>query len=632
MTRIKELELEIPYHRLKYEAGEPEISNDVYNNMVLELTTLDPDSSVIKEVGSTLSKTSIWNKVKHSTTIGSLTDVFEVEGLLDWATKKDLTALLVMHKYDGLTIVCTYIRGRLVRALTRGDGTVGEDITKNILKVASARCSDPNFTGELRGELVIKNSVFDAQFASDHPNSRNLASGMCKRADGAGCEFLDIYFYDILNSENRELAGAGCRSTGLVRINSMFPNQTWFALEPITDLSTAIAAEKNRRDSLGYRIDGLVLRDNCTDDEHKKYPDYARAYKFESKKAITTVNDIIWNNTGKAIAPIAILEPVFLDGTTISKASLHNAAWVIKKNVGVGAQVLIGKAGDIIPQVDTIVTYGAPPNIPEVCPVCGSEVVTRKQFLVCSDLLCPAAESRRVKKLLSVLDINFAGPKVVELLTKEFGWLDLIQAINNDELIIKLEEKIAKLPRLGKKSAHRLCCEFKEKRILNTLQVFHLLDIDDFSSSRIQLLIDAGYTTVGSIRELTEPELITIKGIGKIIAKEIVEGLDWMSDILTAILDNFTVETVNDVPPVTQPELTMESKSFILTGKLSTPRRVWEAKLIAAGHTIDRTIKTTTDYLVCGDGPYGKKHKFADTNGIDKLTEEDLQFLLNQNE
>jgi len=626
--RIQQLEKEIRQHNVNYyNNSTPSVTDSVYDGLKAELKALSPNNPLLDSVGEACYKTSIWDKIKHSSLIGSLDKVTSVGEITDWIRVKAISShILLMHKYDGLSIVCTYKDGQLIQALTRGDGHIGEDVTENVLKIPSHRCKDGNFSGTVRGEIVVTKQNFDQHFKSNYANARNIASGTLKRSNSTDCQYLDIFFYEVKECSTM---GILTRSGWLDYINHIFTNKVWHSLIASSDndsLEQIVKVETNKRPNLPYNIDGLVVIADDAPDENKRRPNYARAYKFEAMQAQTYIKDIIWKNTGKAISPVAILDTVWLDGSNVSKASIHNVDWMTKKGIGIGAKVIISKRGDIIPQIEEVIATGQLTSCPKVCPTCGRPTKMNNQFLVCSYMNCPARNRRFVQKLFRVLDINFAGEKTIDAIAQAFTNDALMHIINDDTKLDGFETWLANLPRMGQKSAHKIIVEIKNKRSIDVMQAIWILDIDNFSSSRIKKVIEAGYDSVDKIVNITPYELACIKGFAS-MSSDIVWALYDAKPMLDSIVRNFLIST--PPKPITKAcVVNVNVLHFVLTGKLSKPRTEWGQEIASHGHVMDKAITKHTDYLVAGDGPWGSKHKKAEKLGVKVINENELENLL----
>ena len=628
-TKQTQLEAEIKQERANYDSGNQSIPDEVYDNKEKELEAIAPDSPVLAEVGVELSPTSIWEKVKHSTIIGSLDKVTEAAELTAWMTRQAIDQLILMLKYDGLSVEAVFADGELIQAITRGDGITGDDITANVRRIPSAVCTDKNFTGILRGEIIMLKEVFETKYSKDYVNARNLAAGMVKSSpEKCVPEDLEIFFYDILGEHSFT-----DRQSFLCWESRAFSNAIYFLpLTKDTDLSKIIKAHRILREGTPFNIDGLVFRDRFTWDEHKKRPDKAIAFKFEAPMARTTITDIEWTNTGKAIAPVAVLEPVFLVDSTVSRASVHNIDWMRERGIRPGVDVTIKKGGDIIPCVHEVCDRDTEIEqeeatwsfIPRVCPCCGAAVEKKNSNLVCTSDDCPMRNERMIKKLVRVLDVNFVGEKLVKQIAAHYTWEDILNIIKSDDTLITFMHCIADYPRMGIKSAEKVIHEFMAKREITVLQAIWMLDIDNFSSSRIQYVIDAGYDTIGKIKCMTVEDFQEIPGFGTgedSIACTIVQAIQDSTVQIANIRDAFAIKNPQSKVVASTD---VEQFTFTLTGALSVGRGTMSKLIKDAGHKVSNSLTSSVDYLVTGVGPYGAKHRKADKLGIPKLTEAEL--------
>jgi DNA ligase (NAD+) len=361
-NRIKELEAFILKARHDYYNTTPNVSDKIYDAWYDELKALDPINTAITMIGSPVIP-SEWKKANHNISMGSLNKVNLPEELLSWSKDKlDIKLWFVTEKLDGLSINCVYENGKLIQAITRGSGIIGEDITVNVAKMDGVNTNlGIDFNGSLRGEIILTKSNWKLHFA-DKANPRNAASGVSKRLDGVGVDKLNILFYQVLGdvdfkTEIEQFAWLKKNKLGI-------PNLWTF--------KTIDAVNKHwrdyqdtKRDNLDYDIDGLVIR---IDDMTKQMslgdkdlrPLGAMAFKFDNEMRETILLDVIWEtgNSGR-ITPVAILKPIHICGAEISRASLHNASYFSSLKLFAGCRVLISRRNDVIPYVEENIDFCA---------------------------------------------------------------------------------------------------------------------------------------------------------------------------------------------------------------------------------------------------------------------------------
>lgn len=356
-----------------YYNGTPLLSDADFDLLRDELELADPDNPFLATIGAPIQVTA-WPVVKHSRTIGSLAKVkhSEKDEFLKWA--KDKGDLMLTEKLDGITIVVTYDKGKLVHAITRGNGEEGENITSNFIKMKNTAMDvDPRFTGELRGEIILEKSVFDQHFKG-YKNCRNAAAGKArdtKDKDDMVKHLKVIYFQAVTPGLQTKLDELKLiKKLGLQHVNyGRFFG--WMHRTP-DDLWNRFLEYK--RDELDYLIDGLVVDANDLA-LHAKLgmvsgrPKAALAIKFESEEAITTVNNIVWQIglTGR-ICPVAEIEPVDVAGVTVSRVTLNNLDYIKQMDIAIGDKIIVERANDVIPKVVSVVDRV---NRKYKCPICG---------------------------------------------------------------------------------------------------------------------------------------------------------------------------------------------------------------------------------------------------------------------
>jgi DNA ligase (NAD+) len=349
-----ELEGKVSAWRVAYEKGSPLVPDEVYDAALDELRELRPGSPQVQAIGAT--PVSEWAKVSHGVPMGSLDKVNLPEELRDWVMLRGGIHLHLFwtEKLDGISVRLTYAKGKLVQAATRGDGSVGEDITQNVRKMKGVVPEVPGFTGTIRGEIVLLKSDLAKHFP-DYANTRNAAAGLSKRYDGKGAEHLTVVTYAVLDSdlktgtekEQFDWLGAGgfnVPAYGVVG-DADEVNQVWTKYQDST------------RDSLDYDIDGLVIRINRLDlqyslGEKDGRPLGATAFKFAPITRITVLRSVEWQVGGSGrITPVASFDPVEILGATIRNASLYNVAFIQKHRLEIGCQILLTRGGDVIPKI-----------------------------------------------------------------------------------------------------------------------------------------------------------------------------------------------------------------------------------------------------------------------------------------
>lgn len=376
MSRIEELCNTIRHHRILYYAGHPQVEDRVFDAFVDELKALDPENPVLTEVGAPPPNDTPWLTVEHHISMGSLDKVNSEEEIREWIARWDAEPdvggeLCLQEKLDGLSMSLDYMDGKLVRAVTRGSGRLGEDVTRNVLQMSDVPHDIPEkLAVTVRGEILVTNSDLTAlNKVSDHPykNARNAAAGLTRRLSGKHLSFLRLRTYDLLYETH-----PGGRYTEfksyrrdihdkLVSWGFVTPNTFFGDAQHVVD--TFRGYEAGVRATLDYDIDGMVVKltDLRAAQRHNlpgKNPKTQVAWKFESATAVTKLLDIVWQvGQSRKITPVAILRPVPLCGVEIERASLASAALMESLHLWKGCNVLISRRNDVIPYIECNVDY-----------------------------------------------------------------------------------------------------------------------------------------------------------------------------------------------------------------------------------------------------------------------------------
>lgn len=362
--KVADLTKRVIEARHAYYNGNPIMSDAAFDVLYDELKKLDPKNSAITSVGAPVA--SEWKKCKHGIPMGSLDKVQNPNEMSDWIqTTSKSEDIFVTEKLDGFSIELVYEDGKFIRAVTRGDGFIGEDITINVMKINGTPHQVPDkFTGSLRGEIILRRQNHKKYFA-DYSNPRN-AVGICKRLDGEGVQHLDIFLYQVLG--DKEFKTEEAQFLWLKKAKAQIPNYSI-----ITKKTSCFPGSKSQSDevndiwsnyqssirhTLDYDIDGLVVRINNLEKQEAlgdkdMRPKGAIAFKFKHTEIESKLLDVIWQvgNTGR-ITPVAIVEKVLLDGAFVERASLHNVANIKKLNLEIGCTVIVSRRNAVIPYIE----------------------------------------------------------------------------------------------------------------------------------------------------------------------------------------------------------------------------------------------------------------------------------------
>ena len=646
--RVAELTEIIEYHNnLYYNQDEPEISDFEYDMLLRELEDLEaefpdlklPDSPTNKVGGSAGAK---FSPVTHAVVMESLHDSFSHDELRDFDRKvREVVPdvkYVVEPKFDGLSVSCEYRNGVFVRGSTRGDGTTGEDVTDNLMTIRSLpkRLKDAPEYLEVRGEVYMSFESFDALVKRQEENEekpaknpRNAAAGSLrqKNAKITAERKLDIFVFNIQQVEGATLTS---HEQGLKYLKKLgFPTAFYNVYDNIEDVITQIEVIGDRRGEYDYAIDGAVVKvDDFSQREllgsTAKYPKWAEAYKYPPEEKPTKLLDIEINvgRTG-VLTPVGIFEPVLLAGTTVSRATLHNRDFIVERGINIGDTVLIRKAGEIIPEVLSVVERGGAETecyqFPTVCPSCGSPVSQDDEAAIrCTNTDCPAQLMRHLIHFVSrdAMDIDGLGPAVLEQLSN--GGLVKSPA----DLYRLTAQDISALDRKAEKSANNLITAIEKSKQNELYRLIFALGVRNIGLKAAKLLCE-NFVTVDDIMNAKAEDFAKIEGFGAIMAQSLenyfaLESTHELIDQLKAL--------GLEMKPSEQKQQggVFEGKTFVLTGTLPTMKRSEAAKLIEQnGGKTSSSVSKKTSYVVAGEEA-GSKLTKAQTLGIPILTEEEL--------
>ena len=658
VKRIKELREVLTRHaKLYYVYDAPEISDYEYDMMFAELKALeqkhpelaDPASPTHRVGGKALDK---FEKVTHGVKMNSLADVFSFDEVESFVAKtSELVGdaeYSVEPKIDGLSVALTYRNGVLVMGATRGDGEVGEDVTLNVktIKTIPLMLKEPlSFT--VRGEVYMPRASFEKLNArremdgeSLFANPRNAAAGSLRQLDSkiAAERGLDIFVFNLQEGE--------------LYLDRENPTSHSEILDRIAELEFPVLRDRARvkgagavidhinrlgelRDGLAYDIDGVVIKLDDTGlrttvGEGTNSPKWAVAYKFPPEQKQTRLVDITVavGRTG-VLTPNAVLEPVRLAGTTVSRATLHNIEFIREREIKIGDTVTVQKAGDIIPEVvcahkDKRSGGEVEFNMPERCPSCGERVFYDPEegaATRCTNSACPAQLSRSIEHFASkgAMNIEGLGPQIVELLLKNKLILDVA-----DLYSLKTEE-IAELDRMGKKSAENLVASIENSKKAGLERLLYGLGIRNIGEVAAASLA-ARYGTLEACFDATVEEICAIEDFGEITAKCVVDFFSHETnrELCIRLIEAGLVTEATAMPS----DSSLEGLTFVLTGTLPTLSRDEASKMIKArGGKVSGSVSKKTSYVVAGEAA-GSKLTNAQNLGVAIIDEAQLLRML----
>lgn len=604
-SRIDELAELLGRYKKAYYDGQPLVTDAAYDALEDELRGLAPEHPLLASVGAPVDENlTEWKKARHAIPMGSLNKAVTEAELRTWAARCDALAaesklepisgsLLVTEKLDGLSLAVNYEKGKLVEAITRGDGHTGELITPNArrMKGVPAKLKEP-LTVSIRGEIILKLSDMKKGWPDYDSPPRNKAAGTSKRFDGQGCEYLTVMFYDLEGGP--EFKTEKEKYERLVELGLIVP-----AFE-VTDLDGVIAVHesyaKKKRAGLDYEIDGLVVRANDLRTqgllgELGDRPRAAVAYKFASMAKISKVIAVTWE-TGPSgrVTPLANVEPVNLVGAVVQNVSLHNASNVERLGVGPGDEVLVSRRNDVIPYLEEVVVkHGPVAAIPTTCGVCGVEITRRGEYLVCTNRECRAIVEGRIRRWIGVQDVMEFGEKLIAQLVEA-------KLVKEPADLYRLTvEDIAGLERRGVATATKVLENLKAKLPLSLPVFLASLGMDDFAFETAKLLVASGHDTLEKLFAATPEELAAIKGMGEIKARNVVAGLAARKEEIGRLLE------AGIVPVLPAADGGFSGKTFCFTGTLPRPRKEYEDLVVQHGGQVLSGVTKELNYLVMDD-------------------------------
>lgn len=633
--RINQLRTDlIEWTRQYYVLDQPTVEDHVYDESYRQLTELEqafpslvtPDSPTQRVGGQVLPG---FEKVTHEIPMLSLGDVFSIEELseFDQRLQKSVESEVSYNaelKIDGLAISLTYENGVFIKGSTRGDGTIGEDITENLKTVKSIplTLTEP-ISLEVRGECYMPTKAFialnkrreeagEATFA----NPRNAAAGSLRQLNTSETaqRQLSTFIYYLVNPE---LLNVKTQSEALKRLAKLGfrTNNESRVTNNMTEISAYIAEYQAKRNDLSYDIDGIVLKANLFTIHDEvgntvKVPKWAIAYKFPPDEQETIVLDIEWTvgRTG-VVTPTAIMNPVQLAGTTVSRASLHNGDLLKQKDIRINDTVMLHKAGDIIPEISEVVLSKRPADsvdykLPTHCPVCDALLVhlDEEVALRCINPKCPALIKESLAHFASrnAMNIDGLGPKIVEQLFEAKLITDVagLYQLTADQLLT--------LDNFKEKSVNKLLQAIDNSRQNSMERLLFGLGIRHVGAKAARL-VSAEFKTVHQLMTVTAEEILTIDSIGQVIAdslvtyfaneqvRELIAELDSAQVNLT-----FLGQTVEEIAEVAEGSPVM-GKKVVLTGTLDQLKRNDAKKWLEAhGASVVGSVSKNTDLLVAG--------------------------------
>lgn len=630
-ARINELAALIKKYQTSYYNGEGEISDAEFDKLWDELKLLDPQNPVLQKVGADSGN---FAKVNHVMPMGSQEKAADPQQFLDWARTHSYEEYLVEYKLDGASLELQYVHGDLKIAVTRGDGSIGDDISSNAKKMHGVQHSlfDRNgnkidFTGGIRGEVIMTHKVHDELY-SDKANCRNAANGLMKRKDGSGSENLTLITYDALSTdgENPFTDEEGkinwLKEAGM----NVVPLKICASPEEVIEYRAQVM---ELRPSLDYDIDGLVVKERKINlaDASRARPDRQIAFKFSLEEAVTTLREVEWSESGATYTPVAVFDEVQLNGTTVQRASLANPETMRKLGVKIGSKVVVVKRGEIIPKIESVLPeengqITSEIAVPSKCSCCGSELIDEGTRLYCPEKNCSKRVLHQLLKWINVVDIRDLGETLV---TQLFNKGDVKSVAD----IYRLTEDILTPYFLNADSMEKEKDSLGAKKVFESIQAHKKmslavfiagLDIEGIGETTVQKLVDAGFNNIEKLFGANPDDIAAVYGFAEIMAKTFVQGLNENRQLIEELISGLV-----SIEEAGEGKLT--GKSFCFTGELVTMKRAdAEALVKQNGGSCKSSVTKDLSYLVTNDTSSGSsKNVKAAKLGIPVITE--VEFL-----
>lgn len=651
--RIDELNNLTAYYAKKYyDDDNPEISDFEYDMLMNELKTLEKEfpefvskNSLTQKVGGTVKEG--FTKVQHEVPLLSLQDVFSIEEVRDFDIKmhkeaQDLS-YVVETKIDGLSVSLEYKNGEFVRGSTRGNGQIGEDVTNNLKTIRNIpkKLKEP-IDIIVRGEVFIGKTDFEKlndelDEENRFANARNLAAGSLRQLDSTitATRPLDIFIFNVQKCDSIKFT-SHYESLQYLKEIGFNINPVLILCKNISEVEKAIKEIGDKREKLDFGIDGAVVKiDDLQTREQLgntfKTPKWAVAYKYPPEQKETLLKDIICQvgRTG-VITPMAILEPVVVAGSTISKTTLHNEDFIKERDLRIGDRVIIQKAGDVIPEVVRAVKEKRTGTekifeMPKACPICGAEAIRipGQAAVKCIGIECPARNFRNIVHFASKegMDIEGLGEKVIEQLMSQ----NLIKSIADIYSLTK--DDIASLKKDGQKFAENLVNAIEKSKENNLDKLITALGIEQVGAKSAKIL-SKRFNTMDKLSEASFENLVLVEDIGEITANNIKEFF----------LQEQTIDLIKKLKTagVNMTELTEESdnrfagKTFVLTGSLDNYTRNEAEEIIEKfGGKVSSSVSKKTSYVLAGEDA-GSKLTKAETLGVQIISEQDFNEMIQE--
>jgi DNA ligase (NAD+) len=646
---------------LYYVADDPEITDAAFDRLMERLKQLEaehpelvtPDSPTQRVGGAPREG---FQEVRHKTPMVSLDNAFSFDALADFdrrvheLTGREKVDYVAEHKFDGLSLSLLYEGGKLVRGVTRGDGTTGEDVTPNVktirsipLTIDAALLKKAGLRGdfEVRGEAIMTRKAFEElnlqqseQGGKIFANARNAAAGAVRMLDPkiTASRKLDFFAYYVL-VDGRYARKRLSEVLETLSVLQFKASDDWKLCHSLPDVERYIESWDARREKLGYEIDGIVVKVDEVSLQNElgftsKAPRWAIAYKYPAHQETTVVREINVSvgRTG-VLTPVAFLDPVQIGGVTVSRSTLHNLDEIERLDLHAGDTVLVERAGEVIPHVLKVVKHGKEEKrfrMPEKCPECGTRIHKAEDEVAyrCVNVSCPARRRESLLHFASrhAMNIDGLGDKIVDQLVDKGMVKDFADLYH-----LKLE-KVAELERMAEKSAQNLLDEIAASKKNSLARLIYALGIR-FVGERTAQLLAAHFGSMDKLAEAGEEELTGVTEVGPKVAEGILEFFSESAN--RKLIERLRAAGVNMKEERAAPKSSkFAGMTFVFTGTLANRTREEAEALVAAhGGKAGSSVSKKTSYVVVGADP-GSKFDKAKSLGVEILDEAHFEKLL----
>ncbi len=637
-----------------YNLDSPSITDQEYDRYMQELIKLENDYLEYKRDDSPTSRVGgkvleNFVKVTHKIpmlSLGNVFNEFEIRAFDEKIKKEGINPKYVCElKIDGLAVSLTYEKGILVRGATRGDGVIGEDITENVKTIKTVPLKlDEEVDIEVRGEIYMSKNVFEflnkdkaEKGLEMFKNPRNAAAGSVRQLDSkiAASRKLDCFIYHLPNPKDFNIT-THYESLEYLKRLGLNVNDNNKYINNVEELIEIINYHTENRHKLPYEIDGIVIKLDNIDDQQKlgftsRYPKWATAYKFPAEEITTRLKDIIFTvgRTGQ-ITPNAVLEPVLIQGSTVSRATLHNEKNILDKDIRIGDIVVIRKAGDVIPEVVSVKKERRDGREKEFkmikdCPICNEDLIKKEEEAdyFCKNEMCDAKKIEGLIHFVSreAMNIDGLGEKIIE----HFYNMGYITKISDIYILHNYKDELMKIAGFGYKSINNLLDSIEKSKHNSLEKLLFGFGIRQVGN-RMAKTLSKKYINIDNLINASKEELNSIHDVGDVVSSNIVNYFnnnDNINEINNLRTLGINMEYKGEINS-TKTNNNINNKTFVITGTLSIPREEIKELIESLGGKVTTSVTKKTDALIVGINP-GAKYEKAKALNINIWGEEELK-------